>query len=498
MNIESTDRPSPPVIHDPPSTKLSADSTSVPAAMRMLNHDKSVDNSHHQYPSPDTQRIGDHQIPTAMRMLNQEKSINDYTKESTDNNHPMQHQNPPESTARTIENEKQLPATHNDTQLALPSPSSEINNNPISSPPGLVHDAKQTPQLSSASRTPERTAATLSQAVAQHMVDQPSRETADICLTLPAETTTAPHPSQSEPSGIEQGESTHDSTIKNAPGNNSDTALTAGKSETSDNAPASLASTEIKTADEAGIPTENSSDTDNNTNSAEKTANEASHATLTASADEPDKLPASQPDPESSAPGQLGLTQAAQDGINEPRPVQARHEPDKSNNVVSNPEIDGDSTIRTYDVPHQPSGAGGGWETINERPGGAVSQLTDHSCGSACAEMISNGEVSQEDIWKLAKDEAWSPLIAEKMNEISESSWQGGLVDKSDFDKLNARAPWSAELYEGGRESHAVVIDGVDEQGRVKVRDPWAGGSTYRMDRDEFMRVWNGLAVFRQ
>jgi hypothetical protein len=197
--------------------------------------------------------------------------------------------------------------------------------------------------------------------------------------------------------------------------------------------------------------------------------------------------------------GTAQTLEGASQRTNEPRRVQAEYELNKRNYVViSNPEIDGDGTIETYDAPYRPAGAGGGWKTINERQGGAVPQLTEHSCGSACAEMISNGEVSQSDILKLAGDKAWSPYIAEKMNELSKHFWRGGAVDESDFDKLNARAPWSAELYEGGRESHVVVIDGLDEQGRIKVRDPWAGGSSYLMDRQEFMRVWNGIVLFRQ
>ncbi len=156
---------------------------------------------------------------------------------------------------------------------------------------------------------------------------------------------------------------------------------------------------------------------------------------------------------------------------------------------------DGDSTI---DAAHRPAGAGGGWETINEQPGGAVPQLTEHSCGSACADMISNGEVSQQQVWEQAGDGAWSPTIAGKLNELSQHSWQGGCLDESEFDNLNAHAPWAAELYEGGRESHLVVVDGVDDEGRIAIRDPWGAGSTYLMERNEFMRVWNRLAVFRR
>lgn len=44
---------------------------------------------------------------------------------------------------------------------------------------------------------------------------------------------------------------------------------------------------------------------------------------------------------------------------------------------------------------------------------------------------------------------------------------------------------------------HFVVVDGLDDAGRVLIRDPWGGGSTYTMDLSEFHRVWNGSAVFK-
>ena len=44
--------------------------------------------------------------------------------------------------------------------------------------------------------------------------------------------------------------------------------------------------------------------------------------------------------------------------------------------------------------PVSKGGAGGGWKTINEVPGGAVAQHTSTSCGAACGEMISGIEQS--------------------------------------------------------------------------------------------------------
>jgi hypothetical protein len=45
--------------------------------------------------------------------------------------------------------------------------------------------------------------------------------------------------------------------------------------------------------------------------------------------------------------------------------------------------------------------------------------------------------------------------------------------------------------------THMVVVDGLDGLGRVMIRDPWAGGSTYRMLRSDFEAIWTGGVVFR-
>jgi hypothetical protein len=46
-------------------------------------------------------------------------------------------------------------------------------------------------------------------------------------------------------------------------------------------------------------------------------------------------------------------------------------------------------------------------------------------------------------------------------------------------------------LYTGGRLSDVVVANRL-EDGQIFIRDPAAGGSTYRMLIEELQRVWNG------
>ena len=139
------------------------------------------------------------------------------------------------------------------------------------------------------------------------------------------------------------------------------------------------------------------------------------------------------------------------------------------------------------------AGAGGKWKTVDELPGGAVAQQNKVSCGAACGEMVSGAR--QVDIIAAAG----APTDVGSLATALGSEWQGGYVGPPFLDDLfNLADPWIAEFYEGGRLGHHVVIDGLDDVGRVIVRDPWAGGSTYKMALDEFKRVWNGNAVFRQ
>lgn len=38
--------------------------------------------------------------------------------------------------------------------------------------------------------------------------------------------------------------------------------------------------------------------------------------------------------------------------------------------------------------------------------------------------------------------------------------------------------------------SHAVVIDGIDDSGYLKVMDPWGKGTRYGMTIEEFNEYW--------
>ncbi|GHG30004.1 MULTISPECIES: WXG100-like domain-containing protein [Amycolatopsis] len=139
------------------------------------------------------------------------------------------------------------------------------------------------------------------------------------------------------------------------------------------------------------------------------------------------------------------------------------------------------------------AGAGGHWPTIDESPGGAVGQLNNGSCVSACGEMITSGGRSQEEL--IGKIGAPAPF--ESLAKELGPEWRAGGISWKDFHNIVEETPVVAELMEMGKMPHAVIVEGFDEAGNLKIRDPWSGGSTYKMTREAFNRVWTSRVVFK-
>ncbi len=49
----------------------------------------------------------------------------------------------------------------------------------------------------------------------------------------------------------------------------------------------------------------------------------------------------------------------------------------------------------------------------------------------------------------------------------------------------------------GDKIGHWVVVNGVDDAGRVLIKDPF-NETRYKMSLDSFKDVWNGQAVYKQ
>ena len=75
-----------------------------------------------------------------------------------------------------------------------------------------------------------------------------------------------------------------------------------------------------------------------------------------------------------------------------------------------------------------------------------------------------------------------------------------GATESQLFDTLNETGTWGALLKEcrpGVKLSHVVVVDGIDDGGRVLIRDPW-DGTSYKMTREDFLKYWTTNAIFQR
>jgi len=154
------------------------------------------------------------------------------------------------------------------------------------------------------------------------------------------------------------------------------------------------------------------------------------------------------------------------------------------------------------------------------RDANAKQQMNGGSCLSACGEMwakshgISDGNgVQARLIDKIGSPAAPTDLrlaLAEEFGPDKGIEWRGGHLNlKEDssriFGYLTSLGPWIAIVEGRGSDDHAVMVDGVDVDGTVLIRDPWGvgksetyvadplgRGSLYKVPLDEFMRYWRG------
>ncbi|PHM33839.1 DUF637 domain-containing protein [Xenorhabdus szentirmaii] len=143
-------------------------------------------------------------------------------------------------------------------------------------------------------------------------------------------------------------------------------------------------------------------------------------------------------------------------------------------------------------------GAGGNWNVLDEIVDpNVVKQKTPTGCGAACGEMLLKDRkvpVSQTELGGGLK----SPeQLARDLNKYS-SDWDGGFVGLENFHILNSTGSWAAMMWDqGSRIGHWVVVKGIDKAGNILIHDPWKGTS-YKMTIDNFNKVWNEIAVFKQ
>ena len=154
--------------------------------------------------------------------------------------------------------------------------------------------------------------------------------------------------------------------------------------------------------------------------------------------------------------------------------------------------------------------AGGNWQVIDEKIDLKVVKQQDNlSCGAACGEMLLKAKGINNINQAIIVNESGKPVspayLASVLNRLSPSNggeWLGGGLEIEGldfaelFNCLISTGVWMAELRElGARLGHLVIIDGIDNQGMVFIRDPWHGTS-YQMAKTEFINYWTLRGIF--
>jgi len=147
---------------------------------------------------------------------------------------------------------------------------------------------------------------------------------------------------------------------------------------------------------------------------------------------------------------------------------------------------------------------------IDERADANVVEQQDIvSCGIACGEMLLKDREIYDANQSLIATETGAPVSAEvlaaALNRFDSSGariWLGGTVsipgatDSEIIDVLISTGSWGAVLWEPlANLGHIVVVAGMDETGKILIRDPW-DATSYKMDREEFRNYWNSQAIY--
>jgi len=149
------------------------------------------------------------------------------------------------------------------------------------------------------------------------------------------------------------------------------------------------------------------------------------------------------------------------------------------------------------------AGAGRGWEIMNERTSAdVVKQIRADSCVAAVGEMLTKGRIDQPSLINILGSPADPMDLATSLG----PAWVGKALNPDNpknLEVLLKRGSWAAELRSPKGPSqrcelgHMVVVDGVNEEGHIMIRDPMQG-TRYEMNLDDFSEAWTGRVAFRK
>ncbi len=150
------------------------------------------------------------------------------------------------------------------------------------------------------------------------------------------------------------------------------------------------------------------------------------------------------------------------------------------------------------------------WDAIDEVADPSIVRQADgfESCGPSCAATLARdrGTVAYQSAVALRQgfvESTSAATLAKALNKLDGmEGWQGIRVSLDDYDPrrlfntFNRNGSFGAVLARGMNTPHMVVVNGLDNAGRVVIRDP-ATGTRYLLEWSEFLRVWTGEALFK-
>jgi hypothetical protein len=153
------------------------------------------------------------------------------------------------------------------------------------------------------------------------------------------------------------------------------------------------------------------------------------------------------------------------------------------------------------------AGGSGGWfgrnryVILDELADGMILQSGANTCWAACIEAITDGRITQASLIAEHGDGPKPPwTVAAYLGD----GWRGALIEFPPGDLtwedtvglLNNTGSWIAEVGPYNYE-HFIIIDGLNDAGRLMIRDP-AEGSSYTLSMEDFLTAWiYHIAVYK-
>ncbi|GEM_PF-2345723 len=152
-------------------------------------------------------------------------------------------------------------------------------------------------------------------------------------------------------------------------------------------------------------------------------------------------------------------------------------------------------------------GSLGDWQKIDEKFDASITkQINDASCVSAIGEMLAKHyglKTNQQEILDNIGDWANSAYLSDFLNTKEtkkDVEWIGGFFDDDEQRIIGISKTtkvWGVFLRKGSAIGHAVLIDGVDENDLIIIKDPF-DKTTYKMEATELLKILSEFVLRRK